>query len=47
MGFGNYLIVREEYYDAIMNYIKLSLPKNHQREYLYQKWYEIILKVIK
>ena len=47
MGFGNYLVVRKQYYDAIMQYIKENLPKDFQRGHLYQKWYEIITKVVK
>lgn len=47
MGFGNYLVVRKEYYEIIMQYIKENLPKDFQRGYLYQKWYDIITKVVK
>ena len=47
MGVGNYLIVREQYYDVVMNCIKENLPEDYQRGYLYQKWYDIITKVVK
>lgn len=46
MGFGNYLIVRKEYFDIVNKYIKDSLPENYHEGSLYQKWYEIMIKVI-
>ena len=47
MGFGNYLVVRKRYYEIIMNYIYNNLPEDFEYGPLYQKWYEIITKVVK
>ena len=47
MGFGNYLIVRQEYYDVIKNYIKDNLPDDYQHGPLYRNWYNIIKKTVK
>lgn len=47
MGFGNYLIVREEYSEKLKVYITDNLKENWQHGELYQKWYEVISNVCK
>lgn len=45
MGFGNYLLVRERYYEKIDDYINKNLSEEYEHGELYQKWFEI-LKIV-
>lgn len=46
MGMGNYLIVRENYYKKIADYIKNNLSENYEYGELYNKWYDILKMVV-
>ena len=46
MGMGNYLIVRENYYKKIADYIKNNLSENYEYGKLYNKWYDILKMVV-
>ena len=46
MGFGNYLIVKNEYYDKVKDYIETNLGEDWKPGELYQKWFDVI-KIIK
>ena len=43
-GFGNYLIVRNDYYEKIKKTIEKNLTKDYTRGELYNHWYEMIEK---
>lgn len=45
MGFGNYLMVRNEYYTMVENYIKENLSVTYEHGELYRRWYFILKKL--
>lgn len=45
MGFGNYLIVRDNYYEKYKQYIKDNLTEDYESGELYKQWYDIFKKI--
>ena len=46
LGMGNYLIIKEEYYDRYMDRVIAELGKEYRKGELYQNWYKILKKLI-
>lgn len=46
MGFGNYLMVRNEYFTMVENYINENLSVTYEHGELYRRWYFILKKTI-
>ena len=46
MGFGNYFLVREEYFELVGKYIKENFGEDLGDGRLYQKWYNVLEKAI-
>ncbi len=47
MGFGNYLLLRNEYFEKYKKYMDDNLPKDYESGCLYNKWYNILIKIVK
>lgn len=45
-GFGNYLIVRNEYYKSIKEYIEKNMSDNWQIGELFNNWFSVLENVI-
>ncbi|HPF83180.1 MAG TPA: hypothetical protein PLV83_03310 [Bacilli bacterium] len=45
-GFGNYLIVRNDYTDKVDKYIKEHFKDNWEHGELYQNWYDMIKEIV-
>lgn len=46
VGFGNYLIVRNEYYKSIKEYIEKNMSDNWQIGELFNNWFSVLEKII-
>ena len=46
LGFGNYLLVRKEYYDKVNEAIKDILPENYSSGDLYKNWFSLVIRAI-
>ena len=46
LGMGNYLLLREKYYEPFIDRVKLDLGGNYGRGNLYINWYNILQKVV-
>jgi len=42
MGFGNYLMVRDIFYNDCLKYIKENFTEKYDSGELYKKWYDMI-----
>ena len=47
MGFGNYLMIREKFFEKVLLYIGSNFSENWQHGELYQNWYEVVKNVCK
>lgn len=45
-GFGNYLIVRDNYTEKVDKYIKENFKENWEHGELYQKWFNMIKEIV-
>lgn len=46
LGAGNALLVRDQYYEHFKNRVESELGKDYKKGELYQRWYEILQKVV-
>lgn len=46
LGGGNALLVRDQYYEHFKNRIESELGKDYKKGELYQRWYELLQKVV-
>jgi hypothetical protein len=46
LGAGNYLLIREEYYEHYKTRIEADLGKDYKKGELYQRWFNILQKVV-
>lgn len=46
LGMGNYLIIKEKYYENYMDRVKLDLGDNYRKVELYKNWFRLLQKVV-